>query len=394
MTRRMIWAIVAVSCLGFEARGGSTIVKIADTSGNFSGFAFAPSINNSGRVAFLASLDGGGSGVFTGNGSAVQTIATTGAVFDQFFGVQPAINDSGRVAFLASQVAPASVTGIFVGTGGAAIAVATSNDFVNFNDYLSMNAAGQVAFRAFQLSTSQEGIFLGSGGAVTTIADTSGIFSGFKPDSLFGDPSVSAGGSVAFAAQLKAGGSGFFVGNGGAATTIATTTGGSGFINLPGSPSINDAGTVVFRGDQPGIAGIYTGDGGATTTIVDSSGPFAGFGNFPAINNQGQVAFLGIPDSGPFQGGIYAGSDPVDDKVIAVGDALDGSIVTSLSFYRAFNDGSQLAFRADLADGRVGIFRADLRLNAIPEPSSLVLLGVGCLVAMGLRYRGRLRRDR
>ena len=112
------------------------------------------------------------------NRGALSTIASTGATFDQVFGNQPAINDSGRVAFEARQISPSPLSGLFTGNGGATTTIADENRFVNYNDYLSMNNSGQVAFRALQLSTLNEGIFLGSGGAVTTIADTSGIFKG------------------------------------------------------------------------------------------------------------------------------------------------------------------------------------------------------------------------
>ena len=48
---------------------------------------------------------------------------------------------------------------------------------------------------------------------------------------------------------------------------------------------------------RAGVGGIFTGNGGAVTTIVDLAGPFSGLGSAPAINNMGQVAFLGTTDS-------------------------------------------------------------------------------------------------
>src|SRR5678816_4895123 len=53
-----------------------TLKLIANTNDRFSGFApFVPSINNSGTVAFQAALRKGGSGVFTGDGVGISTIA-------------------------------------------------------------------------------------------------------------------------------------------------------------------------------------------------------------------------------------------------------------------------------------------------------------------------------
>jgi hypothetical protein len=64
--------------------------------------------------------------------------------------------------------------------------------------------------------------------------------------------------------------------------------------------------------------------------------------------------------------------------------ALDGSTVTSLSFGRGINDAGQIAFEATLADGRTGIYRADLQ--TVPEPSSLLL---GCLGGASVLGFGR-----
>jgi hypothetical protein len=59
----------------------------------------------------------------------------------------------------------------------------------------------------------------------------------------------------------------------------------------------------------------------------------------------------------------------------------------SLSFYRGLNDNGQVAFYATLADGTQGIDRADV---VVPEPSSVVLTGIGGLGIVGyLRRRTR-----
>ncbi len=89
----------------------------------------------------------------------------------------------------------------------------------------------------------------------TKIADTSGPFSGFF------EPSINAGGTVAFRANLDAGGQGIFTGSGGPVTTIADTSG--PFLLFDPLPSINAAGTVTFVAALPGGGqGIFTGSGG------------------------------------------------------------------------------------------------------------------------------------
>ena len=55
------------------------------------------------------------------------------------------------------------------------------------------------------------------------------------------------------------------------------------------------------------------------------------------------------------------------------GDALFGSTVTDLQFYSTgLNNRGQVAFRAALADGTLGIYRAD-PWQAVPEPSTLAV---------------------
>ncbi len=110
---------------------------------------------------------------------------------------------------------------------------------------------------------------------------------------------------------------------------------------------------------------------------------FFGFESEPAINNLGMVAFVATLDTGGR--GIFTGADPVADKVIRVGDALDGSTVSILRFFiHGLNDGGQLAFRAGLADGRSGVYRADpVVQQVIPEPTTVTLLVIG-LVGVGV----------
>jgi hypothetical protein len=309
---------------------------IADTSASspFSQFFGNASLNNAGVVAFNATLrGGGGNGIFVSNGDGITTIATT-------------------------RVPP-----------------------VDFLSIPSLNNAGMVAYRVGigQPFTGQEGIFTGSGGDITTIANASGPFSPM----FFGFPSLNDAGTVAFNATLRAGGQGIFTSSGGDITTVADT---SGAFSSVGSPSLNDAGVVAFSTTlRAGGQGIFTSSGGDITTVADTSGAFSSVGS-PSLNNAGVVAFRAVLDTG--DQGLFTGPDPVADRVIGTGDALFGSTVTSLSFFReGLNDAGQVAFRATLADGRQVVARA-----VIPEPGTLALL-VGAAVP-GLGWAVRRRRPR
>src|SRR5436190_644818 len=78
----------------YAGTAGGTPSPIAESTGPYSTFTGFTNINDSGVVAFQATLDAGGSGVFTGAGGAVTTIAdTSGPLNTPISG--PAINSSG-----------------------------------------------------------------------------------------------------------------------------------------------------------------------------------------------------------------------------------------------------------------------------------------------------------
>jgi hypothetical protein len=370
-----------------------TFTKIADTNNPYSFLDGFPSINNEGTVAFGTGQEVTGSlftnaigqSIFTGSGGPLTTIADISGPYS-FFGGNSSINDGGTVSFFATKkveggsIFNGDAQGIFTGSGGSTTTISDSSDPFPFfarptKANPSINDRGTVAFFATQVgfNNSSAGIFTGSSGPISTIADTSGLFSSF-----FDDPSINDGGTVAFSADLDAGGEGIFTGSGGPITTIADT---SGLFSTLGSPSINNEGTVAFRGFlDTEEEGIFTGSGGPITTIADTSGLFSTFGS-PSINNEGTVAFSASLDAGGE--GIFTGPNPVTDKVIATGDPLLGSTVVRLAFFReGLNDPGQVAFAVRLADGTQGIYRADP--ISVPETSSalssLVTVALGLII--------------
>ncbi|MBD2006028.1 MULTISPECIES: PEP-CTERM sorting domain-containing protein [Cyanophyceae] len=100
-------AVLDTGRSGVFTGNGTTTTTIADSRGAFNSFFSTPSINDFGTVAFLAGLDAGGSGIFTGNNPLKDKVIVTG---DTLFGstvqelsfYREGLNNSGQVAFFAS----------------------------------------------------------------------------------------------------------------------------------------------------------------------------------------------------------------------------------------------------------------------------------------------------
>ncbi len=91
--------------IGLFNRSNNVLTTIADTSGIFSRLG-SPAINNNGNIAFVASLDIGGTGIFTGTDSITDKVIATG---DTLFGstvtnlnfIPQGFNNNSQIAFLA-----------------------------------------------------------------------------------------------------------------------------------------------------------------------------------------------------------------------------------------------------------------------------------------------------
>ena len=141
--RTFLASMALVLCLTATARGEKpyTFTRIADNSGSFTFFNFAPAINEDGTVAFQADEtptpdNGLPQGVFTGRGGPVMTVADSLTGPFGFFTSPASINDAGEVAFAATQP-DGSSPAIFISTknGNLMIIVASGSgpaDFFRF----------------------------------------------------------------------------------------------------------------------------------------------------------------------------------------------------------------------------------------------------------------------
>lgn len=360
-----------------------TFVEIANTkTSDFTDIDFsAYAINDLGSVAFVAELDGE-DGIFAGDGGLVSTVVDSSDGFTSFSFVD--INSAGTVVFN-----DGAAPGIYTQSGGVItplITGASSLGQIGFSvggasPFLTpiINEAGVVAF--FASNAAQEGLFTIDGGVITAIAES--------PDFDIFRFSLNNNGEVAFFALsgLAPDGDAVFVSDGVGLPTPLPDPLGFGTVE---TGVINDDGTVVFdvlfvndMGDA--VQGIFTQNGAQLDLVVDSSGGFASFGR-PAINNQENLVFDAGLDLGSFA--IFAGPDPVADRVVGIGDMLFGSTITSINFTQetGLNNQGQFAFTASFDDGSIGIFRADPEdsdFQPVPEPmSGLGLLAIGAVGAI------------
>lgn len=232
----------------------------------------------------------------------------------------------------------------------------------------------------------------------------------------FGVADINNSGTVLFAAGLDAGGSATFTGsasealmqvldispsspsindsgvvgygfNGDVFTrqgdTVVNLTSSTPRFTFVGSVDINNQGTVAFVSINEGVFTLATADSQGVTIVADNSGVFSSVSLEPAINDQGDIAFLGNLDATL---GLFVGGDPVNDRVIVEGDPLFGSTLSSLrsGFFRhGFNNRGQFAFAYRLENGQSGIAVA----TAVPEPSTALLLVMFSSVAFSVTRR-------
>lgn len=326
-----------------------SLVVIATTGDRFSDFApYVASVNGAGTVAFQAALQGGGTGVFTGAGGPVATVAGDAGLG----GVtsHPDLSDDGATCFYGELLDGGQ--GVFLISNGRLQTVAqTGSSFASIGPLgPTMNEACTVAFRA-DCDGEVSGVFAGDAASTESIADTGDCWSRFH-----GLPVINEGGVVLFRADRKDGIQGVYVRGKNATRAVAET--GDRFETLAPFPSLNNDGTVAFAATlRSGGAGIFTEQEGQITPLVDTSGAFASFRG-ALISDSGEVVRIGTPRGGSL--GLFSGPDPQRDRILAIGDALLGSTVAELAANPvSVNALGQVAVRARLADDVQLILRAD-----------------------------------
>jgi hypothetical protein len=400
-----------------------------DANGNFAllDSDSTPVINDAGQVAFIAGLlgtfgaGGDATGIFHGDGTpeGLMPIVRQGQALPGALTV-PNLRGGGVGLFsfneLGQVVFPVTGFGIFRTSGGPITPIARSlqpipdgNGMFALLSAPALNDSGQVAFADGLL-----GVFRGDGSMILDIAragapapDGNGTFA-----ALFSVPAINNKGAVAFFANV-AGTSGsatdnqgLFIGNGDTLTTIvrrgqAAPDGNGRFLDLNADVAINEAGQVAFlatltatSGGAVDSTGLFRADGSTLKQIVRlgdraSDGSRINSLGKPALNDAGQVAFLGglVAANGlSTSHAIFLYDETLGLlQAVRTGDALLGSkigINSTLIFEPSvtnngkkrsgLNERSQIVFRFDLDDGRRGIAIANplaTSATATPTPS-------------------------
>jgi hypothetical protein len=311
-------------------------------------------------------LIGGVEGIYAGSGGPVQPIVTAGSQFTQFSGA-PVVNAAGTIALTATR-ADGGRQVIMWQNGQVWPIASTGGTVTDFaGGLVSLNAAGDLAFTV--VTNSGTSVTRVSSAGTTVVASSAGL--GYEQ---LGGPSLSDNGAVVFWGErsspppnlheqriLSAVGASVNVVGGGPVDALDSDWG--------KYPAVNAVGQVLFTRED---GTLYLGD-------ANGSGPRPlGTGLSASLNDLGGVAVLG-------GGSIYVLRPGGVDLVYRSGDPLLGSTVRDIYFSRdALNDAGQVAFAADLADGRSVVMRAD----PVPEPAAGLAVAVG-LGALLTRRRRR-----
>jgi hypothetical protein len=163
-----------------------------------------PSLDDRATAYFVASLDNGDRGIFSSNGTTVQTLVDSQFEFDRFSA--PSINDQGSVAFL-SQLDDGS-SGIFIRDydGGIETVATTDGIFSEFRSDPSLNNKGKVAFQA-TLDSGVEGIFVGDDPVLDKVIAVGDSLGGSTVSRLLfaGRDAFNSSGQLSFGAVLADG---------------------------------------------------------------------------------------------------------------------------------------------------------------------------------------------
>lgn len=268
----------------------------------------------------------------------------------------PTLGSSGTAAFHATVVGGEVGEGVFRVGAGLVSAVALPGEtapgtgggtYASFGPFPAVGGLAAVAFRADVIGGSVgSGVFVGSGGADVPVAlagETApgtggGTYSAFDPHL-----SMNAAGDVVFVASVAGGSAsaGVFVQSGGVADVVALVGEpapgtGSGTYSSFARPKINGSGEIAFAADLAGSAvteGLFRYSGGMVSAAAlhgetapgTGGGTYLAFGDTHALGDAGEVAFRAPIAGGTVGIGVFVDAGGVDEAVALFGDTAPGT---------------------------------------------------------------------
>ncbi len=323
----------------------------------------APAINAAGETVFCTQLLDGHQAIVRLDANGPHTVAIADSTpFVSFDGVgsfrlvnDPMLDDLGRVAFRAYTYDPVSwtYTGVaYLDDHGARTAM--TGEFGGTGPWLDwcnpvMAGDGSCALFTWDWAAQVQTLWAGSAPTLSAVMDNGGSVASFTTEAA-----VAAGGRVAVRTSDDDNDQRILRCDG-ASVTLISSRNGEGYYDYRDGLAVNAAGLVAYHVQlSEWVAGICTGDGGPPTVAVHNDQ--TGFDAFYALglDVQGRLVFqASLTD---WTMGIFDGPDPVANRVIARGDSLFGSTVSSLELGRhGVNAAGDVAFRYSLEDYRSGI---------------------------------------
>lgn len=424
-------------------------------------------MDQAGRFVFLSSLTGtsGGtsdnSAIFVGDGSLLREVVREGqanpggnGVFDQL--TLPLLNNTGDIAFIATLRGTSGGAddnqAIFVRRGEELRQSVREGQSAPEGDGklgpitpLALNELGHIAFMGGLTGTidgtrTNLGMFLNDGTSLRTIlrkgdATPTGDAT-LSP--YLGQTDLNNHGELLFRSQLSfdsgqsVSGQGLYRSDGTNLVELARSgqpapDGNGVLVDFPGQfrSALNDAGQALFQARFTGTSGgarddegIYRSDGASLVEIVREGQIAPGGGRIfsalqfasPVMNELGQVAFqIGLldelnPNTSPLETAIYLYDDSLGLIPVArTGQPLFGSRVVRLNSMPTIGGGrgsgafqqvgmsnagpTRVLYHFLLADGRSGIALWTL----VPEPGSIAIVAIGAL-SIGVASNWPLRR--
>jgi hypothetical protein len=380
--------------------------------GTFSQFGAPPSLFN-GTVAFVAQQTTGARGVFTATPGTPTAVATTGTPipggvsnFFDFAPYPPALSASGVAFFGNGPPGPGNIGAFSNVTGSLAPVVNNVTPYPfgpgPFTGSGPPALSGQTAvfWGTNGPPGSATGVFFKSGsnplGVLAVVGGPipggPGNFTSFT--NALGqpiNPSIS-GSNVVFGGQ-GAGRIGLFALLPQTTVVVATNAtaapGGTGNFSDFGPAPVIDGTTVAFHGASPGRTGVYIWSGAAPVRVADTTtavpggvGNFSSFAPLSISLSGGRVTFRGVGGTG--QAGIYTGVPGALQKVVAVGETIDGKTVNFVDTAPFASSGLDTAVLLGFTNGSFGVYT----FSPVPEPAGLLALGaVGLAAARAWRRR-------